>query len=75
MYCSRNRATIPRPDNEVLFAGNVGISFCYKLLAKGQIVNFSENSTEEDHGLVTKLINLGYSYTITEEIAYYVRPQ
>jgi hypothetical protein len=53
----------------------VGISFCYKLLAKGQIVNFSENSTEEDYGLVTKLINLGYSYTITKETAYAVRPE
>ena len=75
MDCPRCRSIIPRPHDQRIYMGNVGISFCYKPLLTGQIINFSANNTEEDYKLVRKLINAGYSYTITKEVGYYVRPK
>ena len=75
MDCPRCRSIIPRPHDQRIYMGNVGISFCYKPLLTGQIINFSANNTEEDYKLVIKLINAGYSYTITKEVGYYVRPK
>ena len=75
MNCSINNAIIPRFNNNALYDGNVGISFCYKPFSRDEVINFSENSTAEDYELVEGLIKSGYKYIISEEVAYYVRPE
>lgn len=71
MHCAKNNLIIPRPkDNQIRF-GNVGISFSFK--TPKEPILFPKNEGGEDFEFVKNLINQGYNYTITEEVCYRVR--
>lgn len=71
MYCTKNNAIIPRPNNNQIMFGNVGISFAFK--TPKEPILFPKNHGGEDFEFVKHLIDKGYNYTITDEVCYKVR--
>ena len=64
-----NGIIVPKLNDESIYCGNVGISFCYK--NKDDLI-FEKNWDGEDFTFVENLINLKFNYVITPEIYYNV---
>lgn len=71
MYCTKNNAIIPRPNNNQIMHSNVGISFAFK--TPKEPILFPRNHGGEDFEFVKHLINQGYNHTITDEVCYKVK--
>lgn len=62
---------LPRPNNNNLSFGNVGISFCFK--NKFENMFFDNNKNGEDFDMITKLKNKTSNFIITPEVYYNIR--
>ena len=67
----KNGNIIPRPNNNTLRFGNVGISFCYNRNKIGTIY-FKTNRNGEDFDMISQLINKSSNYTVTKDSYYFV---
>ena len=67
----KNGNIIPRPNNNTLRFGNVGISFCYNRNKIGTIY-FKTNRNGEDFDMIGQLINKSSNYTVTKDSYYFV---
>ena len=66
-----NGMILPRPDNDELSFGNVGISFCFK--NKFENLLFENNRNGEDYDMVTKLKSLTSNFIVAPEVYYNIR--
>jgi glycosyltransferase involved in cell wall biosynthesis len=66
-----NGQIIPRPNNNSLVFGNVGISYCYKRL-NNETVYFKNNRDGEDYDMVQELLGRSNNYIVTEDCFYFV---